>query len=145
MSVDGVSRGFSPYDISTIAPAEHLVEIKSSGYKTFSKAIKTVSGYKLTVYVKLGEGTGEESPAAVKPESKSRTVTILGNSVGYVDANSEPGGLGSIVLRINPGETYPYVDTDVATDWVEINLDPTGGTNYGWIPGKFASISAKTN
>jgi hypothetical protein len=145
VTIDGISKGFTPYVISAIVPAEHKVIVRSPNHQDFSKAVKTVSGYRLTVFVKLGRGiaTSDTALPQASPKTFSKIVTILKNSMGYVNLNSQPGGVGETLTRLSPGEKFPYIDTDVATGWVEIKYQASASGNVtdGWVEGKYASIS----
>ncbi len=142
--IDGVSRGFSPYNISAISPGMHTVTIKSPGYTDFTMTVKTVVGFRLTFYVKLGLASQN---SFIKNDSvNQKTVTILDTPEGYVKVKAAPGDNNEYIAQVKSGETYPYVDTDVETGEVEIQYQapksgmPSGLT--GWIPGNLASVSA---
>lgn len=140
--VDGVSRGFSPYTSSTISPAMHTITIKSPGYSDFSSTVKTLDGYRLRFYAKLGKGASEE-PTSLDKEVV-RKVTILDTPTGYLRVRTLPGEGGEEIAQVKPGESFPYLDTDVATGWIEIQYQasrsglPSGIT--GWISDKYASV-----
>lgn len=143
--IDGVSRGFSPYETSTIAPANHTVGIKSPGYLDFSMTVKTIAGYRLNFYAKLAKDSGNSENESGNVIKKS--VTILDTPTGYLRVRSEPGSGGEEIAQAKTGETFPYLDMDVATGWIEIQYEasksglPTGIT--GWISGEYATVSAE--
>ncbi|KKR44931.1 MAG: hypothetical protein UU51_C0002G0017 [Microgenomates group bacterium GW2011_GWC1_41_20] len=146
--VDGVSRGFSTYDISAIAPAKHTVTVKSPEYSDFSMTVNTLVGYRLTFYVKLGQGNIQENPSNSDSQKiKMNVVTILDTPTGYLRVRSEPGSAGEEIAQVKPGETFPYLDTDVSTGWIEIQYEasksglPSGIA--GWISGSYATVSAE--
>ncbi len=142
--IDGVSRGFSPYISSTISPAMHTITIKSPGYSDFSSTVKTLDGYRLTFYVKLGKGISEESMALDKKVVQK--VTILDTPTGYLRVRTLPGENGEEIAQVDSGSSFAYLDTDVATGWIEIQYQasksglPSGIT--GWVSGKYATVSS---
>jgi hypothetical protein len=146
--IDGVSRGFSPYEISSIAPAMHVITIKSPEYSDFSITVKTLVGYKLTLYAKLGKSELDNSNTNNEPlESNNKTVEILDTPTGYLRVRSEPGEKGNEIAQIKSGEIFPYLSTDVATGWIEIQYEeskpgfPSG--IVGWISNDYATVSSK--
>lgn len=144
--IDGVSRGFSTYETTTIAPAMHEVAIKSPGYRDFSMNIKTIVGYRMTFYAKLPQGQPQNQAEEVQ-KTLVKTVKILNTATGFLRVRTEPGNKGTEVAQVKPGETFPYLDTDIETGWIEIQYEasksglPAGLT--GWISGDFASVSSE--
>lgn len=145
--VDGVSRGFSTYDISAIAPAKHTITVKSPGYSDFSITVNTLVGYRLTFYAKLAKENTQQTSDSDSQKTLTKTVTILNTPTGYLRVRSEPGSAGEEIAQVKPGDTFPYLDMDVATGWIEIQYEasksglPLGIT--GWISGNYATVSAK--
>jgi hypothetical protein len=147
--VDGVSRGFTPYDISVIAPAMHTITIKSPGYTDFSMTVRTLNGYRLTFYAKLKTGDTQGSEQVQDSQETGKTVQILDTPTGYLRVRSQPGKLGEEIAQVKPGESYPYLDFDVATGWIEIQYQaPKTGLPsgiVGWISGDYATVSGSLN
>lgn len=144
--IDGVSKGFSPYETSSIAPAMHKLEVKFPGYKDFTVTIKTIAGYRLILYAKLAkDDIGNEVPS---DNQNQKTVTILNTPTGYLRVRTKPGDSGSEIAQVKTGEKYVYIDTDVETGWVEIQYQapkegmPSGIT--GFVSGEYVSIDFKT-
>lgn len=144
--VDGVSRGFSPYSNTSIAPAMHEVAVKSPDYSDFSITIKTVSGYNLSLYSKLGREISEEQSNLPQMEKKT-VATILETPTGYLRVRTKPGEGGNEIAQVKPGEKYAYIDTDIETGWIEIQYqEPKAGMPsgiVGWISGQYASVSSE--
>ncbi len=144
--IDGVSRGFSPYNVSAIAPAKHTITIKSPEYSDFSMTIQTLVGYRLTFYGKLGRGGGQDSSPGDKSQGTVKIVEILDTPTGYLRVRSEPGVGGEEIAQVKPGESFPYLDTDVATGWIQIQYEATKSGLpsgiVGWISGDYATVSA---
>lgn len=148
--IDGVSRGFSPYSSSTIAPAMHTVTIKSPGYSDLTMTIKTIPGYRLTFYAKLGKESARIPESNENSQiNPTKMVEILNTPTGYLRVRTAPGTKGDEVAQVKPGEEYPYLDTDIETGWIEIQYEasksglPLGLT--GWISGDYATISSLLN
>ena len=145
--VDGVSRGFSPYSASAIAPAMHTISIKAPGYSDLSMTVKTLTGYRLTFYAKL-ERTDSQNTDSIKESLKTeiKIVQILETPTGYLRVRSKPGAGGEEIAQVKPGETFPYLDTDAATGWIEIQYGaPKPGLPsgiVGWISADYATVSA---
>lgn len=141
--IDGVSRGFSPYIASTIAPAMHTIVVKSPGYLDFSITVKAVNGYKLLLYTKLGQG-GNPEEALTESVQERRFVKILETPTGYLRVRTKPGEEGSEIAQVKTGEQYPYIDTDVETGWVEIQYQaPKEGMPsgiVGFVSGDYVSV-----
>jgi hypothetical protein len=148
--IDGVSRGFSPYSTSSIAPAMHTIAIKSPGYSDLSMTIKTLTGYRLTFYAKLEKNlipeTTSENPIQ---EIQVKKVKILDTPTGYLRVRSAPGKSGEEIAQVKPGESFPYLDTDIASGWIEIQYQaPKTGLPsgiVGWISNEYASVSSELN
>lgn len=143
--IDGVSRGFSPYNVSPISPAMHAVTTKYLGYSDFSMTVKTLAGYRLTFYAKLGEGESEDSSPLEELESEGgKVVKILDTPTGYLRVRTKPGGSGEEIAQVAPGDTFPYLNTDPETGWIEVQYQaakagmPSGIT--GWVSGEYATV-----
>lgn len=141
--VDGVSRGFSPYNISTISPAMHSITIRHPGYSEFSIDVKAIIGYRLTFYAKLAEveDSDQNSPDNQGPDDEKTigVVKILDTQTGYLRVNTKPGGEGEEIAQVASGESFPYLKTDSETGWVEIQYrGPRTGMPLGirgWVSG----------
>jgi len=144
--IDGVSRGFSTYETTAIAPAMHEITVKSPGYQDFSMNVKTLVGYKMTFYAKLAKGDSQ-STTGISPKTAVKTVTVLNTPTGFLRVRSEPGSRGTEIAQVKPGEVFPYLDTDIETGWIEIQYEasksglPSG--IVGWISSDYASVSSE--
>ncbi len=128
VSLDGVSKGFSPVKISSITPGEHQLEVKSSGYIDQALVVRPQTGYKLTVFVKLAK-VPELPEIKTIPE---RFVEILSTPTGFLRVRSEPGGKGLEVAKASPGDKFLLLEEDPETGWYKIEL--------GWISNEFSQI-----
>lgn len=147
VSVDGVPRGFAPYRTSQISPAEHQVTVKSPGYVDRVMTVKTIPGFRLTVFAKLAkaeEVKGEEAPVITKTY-----VEVLTTPTGYLRVRTEPGLKGSEIDQITPGAKYLFLEEDADTGWFKIQLEvpSTGLPNgrSGWVSNRYARKIEETS
>lgn len=147
VQIDGVSRGVTPYSVSTIAPAMHTITIKSGGYKDCSVMVNTIVGYKLVFYAKLGKGENPDNVSVQKIPEEIKMVKILETPTGLLRVRSLPGTAGEEIAQISSGDNYPYIDTDVATGWIGIQYKtPVAGLPsgvVGWVSPEYASVSTE--
>jgi hypothetical protein len=137
ISIDGSVRGFAPYKTSSIVPGEHNVIVYAPGFSEKSFSIGTVEGYKLTVVVKL-KPNGEEVLADEDEEleePKQEEVKILSTPTGFLRVRSEPSTAGEEVAQVEPGDLYPYLDTDEDTGWFKIEYEDG---EEGWVSNQYA-------
>jgi hypothetical protein len=144
VSIDGVSRGFSPFKISSILPAQHQITVRAPGYTDRTMICRTQLGYRLTVFAKLAK-TSEVDESSMPPSPTPQPTTyvqILSTSTGFLRVRTQPGIAGEEIAEVKPGEKYLYLDEDVATGWFEIQYkDPAPGLPNGmtgWVSGQFA-------
>ncbi|MBU0572621.1 PEGA domain-containing protein [Patescibacteria group bacterium] len=139
ISIDGSIRGFAPYKTSSIVPGEHQVIVYAPGFSEKSFSLRTTEGYKLTAVVKL-KPNGEEvlSDEDETPEEpKQEEVEILSTPTGFLRVRSEPSTAGEEVAQVEPGERYPYLDTDEDTGWFKIEYEDG---EEGWVSNQYAKI-----
>jgi len=147
VEIDGVSRGFAPYEDSTVNPGLHAVTVKAPGYADASMTVSTVIGYRLTFFAKLEKGISSEEtqtmPVQTSPPDQDKPyVQIQNTPTGYLRVRSKPGLAGVEIAQVSPGDKFPYLDEDVATGWLEIQYQgPTVASAsgvVGWVSGDFA-------
>lgn len=144
VSIDGVVRGFSPYRVSSISPANHQITVKAQGYTDRVLTVSTKAGYKLTLYAKLSKDVaGASTSATPTPTPAPKAfVLILNTPTGYLRVRSEPGTKGEEIGQVKPGEKYPLLETDTQTGWVKIQFEevqpglPDGIS--GWVSNQYA-------
>ncbi len=141
VAIDGTPKGFAPYKISTITPAEHQVSIKAIGYTERTLTVKTMTGYRLSIIVNLArEEVKTEEVAGEKTEIKA-FVEILDTPTGFLRVRTEPGSKGSEIHQVKPGEKYPFLEEDTETGWYKIQIqDPAPGLPegiVGWVSNEF--------
>ncbi|KKR73583.1 MAG: hypothetical protein UU16_C0018G0008 [Candidatus Woesebacteria bacterium GW2011_GWA2_40_7] len=142
ISLDGVPRGFTPYKTSTISPAEHQISVKAPGYNDRIMTLKTLSGYRLTIFVKLAKS--ETPPPIVK-----KYVEILKTPTGFLRVRTEPGTKGEEIAEVKPGQKFLFLETDVYTAWNKIQYqEPQPGLPngiVGWVSGEFSKVMESSN
>lgn len=140
VSVDGVPRGFAPYKTSTISPAEHQVTVKAPGYSDRVMTLRTMAGYKLTVFAKLAK-VREEALPVQKPEVKTY-IEILSTPTGYLRVRTEPGSAGREIDQVKPGDKFLFLEEDTQTGWFKIQLEaPVPGLpegRSGWVSDEYS-------
>lgn len=143
VSIDGIPRGFAPYKTLTISPAKHQISVKALGYQDRIMTIKTIVGYKLTVFAKLAKGTAPSPAPSSTPAPVIQTyVEILQTPTGYLRVRTEPLVGGEEIAQVKPGEKYPYLATDAASGWYKIQYEapkpglPQGIT--GWVSNQYS-------
>ncbi len=156
--VDDVTRGVTPIAISDITPGDHTVTVTSVGFFTRSLKIRTTPGYRLIITMKLGLSSGGQIPQAsptatpapsgkVTPTLKTATssaqpnpnkpyLVVKDTPTGFLRVRMEPGTNSTESARINPGDKFTILDTQIVSDtnWYQIRYD---ATNTGWVSGTY--------
>lgn len=137
VTVDGQSQGFSPVSLTAIAASDHLIEVSAPGYNPRTIQAKTVSGYQLSVTVKLSAKTGQPvappsfpSPSPVASVSATPTISVT-------PAKTTPSPRPS--LSPTPSMAKPYVQiSSTPTGFLRVRSAPTtGSTEIGQVkPGE---------
>lgn len=140
ISIDGKSYGFSPYKTSQISVSNHQLTANLEGYLSRTIDVRTISGYKLTLIIKLARDLGWVSPTPVptvtpKPEVK---VEILSTPNGFLRVREEASTDSLELARVTMGETYVLVEEDISGDWYKIQYLKDDKTKTGWISSEFA-------
>lgn len=140
--VNGVSKGFSPFNILDLPPGASLLTLKLAGYLEKTLTINTQKKYQLMLSVKLAKAP-EATPTPL-PELPKKMVSILKTPTGLLRVRTEPGLKGEEIAQVTVGEEYEYLDTDVATGWVKIQYrkKAAGLPNgiEGWVSGEYVKI-----
>lgn len=137
VSIDGVVQGHSPYKTSTITESDHTITVSSPGYIERNIDITPVKGYMLTAFVQL-----LPDPEAIVQEEENDEpilevyeVKILSTPVGYLRVRDIASTAGEEVGRVDPDETYPFVEEDEDSGWVKIEYEDG---KEGWVSGDYA-------
>lgn len=157
VSVDGLSQGFSPINLTSLAASDHQIEVTSPGFAPRLVQAKTVNGFQLSVSVKLAARGSPPpppsfpSPSPIATPSASQTgtptptpfprpyVRILSTPTGFLRVRSTPSRAGAEIGQIKPGENYPLLDESESGGWYFIKLD-TAATTSGWISSEYAQL-----
>lgn len=142
ISVDGIPRGFTPYKTSSMAPAQHQITVKAPGYSDRIMTVKTLNGYRLTVFAKLGKINDDVPLTPPSKETSIKTyIEILDTPTGFLRVRSEPGVLGREIAEVKPGSKYLFLSQDTASGWYEIEYQgPQAGLPdgiSGWVSDQF--------
>lgn len=149
--IDGVAQGFSPYNMSLIAVGSHNITINSPGFTERSMSIKTMSGYRLTVFAKLAKSqelVPSPSPSP-DPQTSSKTYILIGDTpTGFLRMRNKPGTSGEEIAELKPGSKYLFLEGDAASGWFKIQYkDPAPGLPdgiTGWVSNQYAQISTQS-
>lgn len=137
VSLDGNTSGITPLELKSVTESEHEIEIQKEGFSKKTVRIRAVKFYKLNLDVILGaslENIQESStPTTDEATTAATLVQISSTPTGFLNVRSNPSTAASIITKINPGETYPFVSE--SNGWFEITL--IDGKN-GWISARYA-------
>jgi hypothetical protein len=136
ISIDGAVRGFAPLKESTVAPGEHNLKIAADDYEERTIRVNAYEGYKLTAVVKLAPG-GEMPEEEEEPEEpKVEEIEILDTPTGFLRVRGGPSTAYEEIAQVEPGERYPYLETDEGTGWFKIDIDG----EEGWVSNQYVEI-----
>lgn len=149
VTLDGETKGITPLSLSAISVGDHTLNVASPGFVTRTVKLKTTSGYKVVVTVKLAltEGTSptpqatpsatvtpKTTPAQGGSEPKKPYIIIKDTPTGFLRVRMDASTSATEAARVNPGEKYTILDTQ--NGWYQIRYD---GTNDGWVSGQYAT------
>lgn len=161
VKVNGEPKGFSPVLVENLTPGDYQVTVVSPGYEERTISAKTVAGYKLIINVQLAqkiEGIVEATSSAeitvkatpspkvtprvtptpkvgVNPPEKPY-VRIKETPTGFLRVRESSGSDSVELARVNPGETYPYLNEE-KSGWYKIEYK-TG--KEGWVSGVYVEL-----
>lgn len=140
ISIDGRSYGFAPYKTSQVTASAHQVAVGLTGYAERIVNAKAISGYKLTLIVKLVKNANKPEPTPIPtttliPQIK---VEIFPTPNGFLRVRESSSTSSVEIARVNPGETYVLVEENVAKDWYKIQYSNDDPAKTGWISSEFA-------
>lgn len=147
--IDGRERAIAPFKTS-VSPDEHSMVVSADGYTERVIQAKTFPGYNLTAVVKLAqkvEEHEEEQTSEETEEVEDEYVEILSTPTGFLRVRNEPSTLGEEIGRVEPGESYIYLDTDARTGWFKIQFDEEEEglpAQTGWISNQYAQIATSS-
>lgn len=133
VKIDGEIRGFTPIAIPGISAGNHSISVSQPGFLERSFEVQAVSGYKLTVVVKLAQA--EIQGATAEEPQKEVFVEIRETPTGFLRVREAPTTEATEAGRVDPGKKYPYAGEDEKGDWFKIRYE---GEKEGWISAKYA-------
>jgi len=134
--IDGKSYGFTPTKTSQITASAHQVVVGLDGYLERTVNVKAISGYKLTLIVKLVKDVNKLEPTPVSsatpmPQIK---VEILSTPNGFLRVREEPDINSKELVKVKTGERFLLID-DLQKDWFKIEYV---ASQSGWISSQYA-------
>lgn len=143
VTLDGEKRGFTSLPVDSLTLGEHRIVVSQAGYKDREISVKTIGGYKLTVFAMLAQLTEQtyleaSSSASVMGEESSGSkeqVEVLDTPTGFLRVRLEPSTSASESGRVSPGKKYDLVEESKDGKWYKIEYQ-TG--NEGWISSQYA-------
>ena len=137
ISIDGKAYGFAPYKTSQVTASAHQVAVSLNGYAERMVNVKAISGYKLTLIVKLAKDVNKVEPtptpaATPKPEVK---VEILSTPNGFLRVRESSSTSSQEVARVNPKDQFILIEESEDKSWYKIEYQ-TG--QFGWISSQYA-------
>lgn len=165
VSIDGAPQGFTPYKSDSVTPGSHTFTLTSPGYRELVVKAKVLTGYRLIITGSLAvdvpvptptpqlEATPSATPSPtlkatsateVTPLPKQATtsstlkkpyIEIKSTPTGWLKVRSEPNLSGAEVAKVNPGDKFPYLETEGSWYQIEYVTDKTG-----WISATYATL-----
>lgn len=137
--IDGKSYGFTPTKTSQITSSAHQIVVGLDGYLERTVNVKAISGYKLTLIVKLTKDLNKKEPTPIptatpKPEVK---VEILSTPNGFLRVREEPDVNSKELAKVKTGETFLLVDEGI-NDWFKIQYVASDSARVGWVSSQYA-------
>ena len=139
VSIDGRSEGFAPTKVTGVTAGEHQIAVLAENFKERTLTVKAITGYKLTVIVKLAQNPQlpQEEPKneQIKEPEKTYQVEILATPNGFLRVRSEPSTLAGELVKVKSGEKFKYVEEDSKTGWFKIEYEEG---KEGWVSNDYA-------
>jgi uncharacterized protein YgiM (DUF1202 family) len=140
VSIDGAPRGFAPYKTSALSVGQHQVGVSAPGFLERTLAVNTLTGYKLTLIVKLAQTEAAVQPGPTPgPTPKPITIKILSTPNGFLRVREKPEASAKEVGRVKPGDTFPLIEANADSSWYEIQYDASDSAKIGWVSGQYVS------
>ena len=142
VTLDGRPQNFTPLKISSIAPGEHQLYLKTRGYADRVFSVQALEGYKLTVIAKLAlklpsKAEKQVLSAVNAQEEEKKMVEISTTPTGYLRVREAPSISSKEVAQVKPGEKFTLVEKDAVTGWLKIEVKKG---LFGWISGIYATV-----
>ncbi|MBL7159554.1 PEGA domain-containing protein [Candidatus Microgenomates bacterium] len=142
ISLDGEDKGAASLILRNITPGDHEISLSAPGFVTRSIKVHAAQGYKLMADFQLALIPGEEGDTNEDEDGDGETgekelekpyVTILDTPTGWLRVREEPTTTATEAAKINPGETYSFLDEE--SGWYQIEYEKG---KEGWISGQYA-------
>lgn len=159
--LDNDEKGIASIVLQDVPAGDHELAVYLPGFFRRSQEIQVEKGYQVRAKFKLAldqshktlEEELEEKRKQASEEAKRRidekeaskeaetsttsgtTIEILDTPTGFLNVRSEPSIDGDIVTKVNPGETYGYLE--VQNGWYKITVEDG---SIGWVSGDYVEI-----
>ncbi|HUW21238.1 MAG TPA: PEGA domain-containing protein [Candidatus Bathyarchaeia archaeon] len=162
VKINGESKGFAPVLVDGLPSGEYQITISAPGFVEKTISAQTVSGYKLTLSIKLAreelgdvaeatesaeEETEEEKETENTEEEETEVsptpislekpyVKIRSTPTGWLRVRMGPNTSATEAAKVNPGEAFPYLDEE-ENGWYKIEYEKG---EEGWVSGVYAEL-----
>lgn len=153
VTLDGELKGATPLLISSVPAGDHQITISAPGHGSRTISTRTLSGYKLTLNVKLA--TSPSNLASLSPQVLATTpplpspspsgqpapapstpnVLILDTPTGFLRVRSGPGKAYPEVGQVLPDQSFPLLDSQAGWYHITVELDASAS---GWVSSQYA-------
>lgn len=137
ISIDGKAYGFAPYKTSQVMASAHQVAVSLNGYAERTVNVKAISGYKLTLIVKLASDL-QAIPQPTPTPKVVVMVEILETPSGFLRVREEPNTISKELARVKLSEKFELIEEDTKTGWFKIEYVEG---KQGWISKDYAKKS----
>lgn len=139
--IDNNESGETPLLLKNLTESDHTLTLRKDGYREKDLRIRTVAGYKLTAVTYLGidansatvSPTLQPSLSNPSPSPIVSKITILETPTGFLRVREDASLYSAEITRVNPGESYPFVDEKEG--WYAIRLV---SEKTGWVSSQYA-------
>lgn len=137
VSIDGKAYGFTPYKTTQVTASAHQVAVSLDGYLEKTVSVRTISGYKLTLIIKLVKDSSKAGPTPIPSATPAPQVKIeiLPTPNGFLRVRESSSTGSQEVSRVNPKDVFVLIEESADSDWYKIEYE-AGKT--GWISSQYA-------
>lgn len=135
IELDGKKIGFSPHKLDALEVGEHTIRVNSPGYSSRELSVRTVSGYRLTVVVKLAKLQEEAQAPEALEKIKTVLVEITTTPTGFLRVRTEPSTSATESARVTPGKRYRFIEENSEKTWYKIEYEQS---KSGWVSTQYA-------
>ncbi len=142
ITIDGISKGVSPYTSQKIEDGIAKIKLSSSGLKDREVEVNLVKGFKLIAFIKLSKTEVPKKIDNIKEEESVRIVKILKTPTGFLRVRNDATGSATEVGQVKSGEEYKLLGESVQGDWFKIS--PKEGVT-GWVTSQYSEVVKKSS